>query len=364
MNQRRTTLADVAKAAGVHVTTVSLALRNHPRLPRATRDRLQAMARDLGYVPDPALRALVAYRQRTAGRRLSGTLAYLTHWDSAWGWKKTTAHPEFYEGAKLAAQQLGYTLEHYWIGEPGLTQKRLSRILVARGIKGVILASHQLAADSADQMDWDRFSGVKIDYFPHRPLLHKVTNDQCSIIRLAMKQVVSAGYRRIGFVMHRGWDHTVDELWTAGFLCEQAKLPRRDRVPILLFPEAEPVSAWKADFKREVVVSPRLLQEWYQRYRPDVIISKAEFVQSRLAEMKLRVPQDVSFVDVFLDKLDGSVAGVRQNHARVGALAVEILAGQLHHNKVGVPELATTTIVEGAWYDGRSCPRRGGDNGE
>ena len=31
---RRTTLRDIAKAAGCHFTTVSLALRNQPKLPR------------------------------------------------------------------------------------------------------------------------------------------------------------------------------------------------------------------------------------------------------------------------------------------------------------------------------------------
>jgi len=42
MNERRVTLADIARKAGVHVTTVSLAMRNHPRLPEKTRQRIQA----------------------------------------------------------------------------------------------------------------------------------------------------------------------------------------------------------------------------------------------------------------------------------------------------------------------------------
>jgi LacI family transcriptional regulator len=52
------------------------------------------------------------------------------------------------------------------------------------------------------------------------------------------------------------------------------------------------------------------------------------------------------------------MAGVRQNHTTVGALAVEILAGQLQHNKYGVPEIPTTTYVEGTWHDGVTCPLR------
>ncbi|HZZ57506.1 MAG TPA: LacI family DNA-binding transcriptional regulator, partial [Opitutaceae bacterium] len=53
MSERRVTLADVARKAGVHVTTVSLALRNNRRLPEPTRLRLQALAKRMGYAPDP-----------------------------------------------------------------------------------------------------------------------------------------------------------------------------------------------------------------------------------------------------------------------------------------------------------------------
>jgi LacI family transcriptional regulator len=356
MNERRTTLADVAAAAGVHVTTVSLALRNHPRLPPETRERLQALARKMGYAPDPLLRALVAYRGRTMERRAPSTLAYVTNWDSAWGWKKVTAHPAFYEGARNKAQELGYKLEHFWMREPGLTHGRLSGILATRGINGVVLASHQRAADDSIQFDWSRFSAVKIDYFPHKPELHNVTNDQCSIIRLAMQRLIAAGYRRIGFVMHRGWNYSVDHLWSAGFLCEQATLAEKHHVPMLMFPDAEPIEEWMNESKTDVVVPLDRLRAWIDRYEPEVIISKASFVLPRLAELKLKVPRDLAFVDVFLDRFDGKLAGVRQNYETVGALAVEILAGQLHHNKFGVPVIPTTTFVEGTWFDGATCP--------
>jgi LacI family transcriptional regulator len=199
---------------------------------------------------------------------------------------------------------------------------------------------------------------VKIDYFPHQPELHNVTNNQCGIVRLAMQRVMALGYRRIGFVMHRGWDHSVDHLWTAGFLCEQANLAARDRIPIYLFPDAEPVEAWMAESKSHVVAPPGPFEQWFKQHRPEVIISKASFVEPRFADLGLRVPRDVAFVDVFLEGKDGRTAGVRQNHDTVGELAVEILAGQLHHNKYGVPEIPTTTYVEGTWFDGATCPGR------
>ena len=338
VNKRHVTLLDIAKEAGVHVTTVSLALRNNPRLPEATRARIKGLAEKLGYVPDPLLKALVAYRGRIMTRRNPQTLAYVTNWNSRLGWKKVTAHPDFYEGAMAKAKELGYNLEHFWMREPGLTHGRLSRILYSRGITGLIIASHVREIDVELHFDWERFSAVKIDYFPHQPELPNVTNNQLQIIRLAMQKLLAAGYRRIGFVMDEGWDITVDHLWQAGFLWEQQKLPVKDRLPPHLLPAKE-------GFK-----------DWYARHRPDVVVSKGEFVLPRFAELGLKVPRDVAFVDIFLEDLSGATAGVRQNHATVGALAVEMLAGQLQHNKYGVPVIPTTTYVEGTWFDGKSCP--------
>ena len=358
MNERRVTLSDIAVRADVHVTTVSLALRNHPRLPLKTRERIQALAKKMGYAPDPFLRALVAYRGKVMPRRNPPTLAYVTNWNTRWGWKKVTAHPDFFAGAERKAGELGFHLDHFWMGEPGLTHSRLNAILCARGITGVIIASHMREVDVALHFDWSRFSAVKIDYFPHQPALHNVTNNQASIVRLAMRRVMALGYRRIGFVMHRGWDHSVDRLWSAGFLCEQQNLAPADHIPMFLFPDAEPVEAWINESKAAVVAPRETFDRWFKKHRPEIIISKASFVQPRLAALGLRVPQDVALADVFLDKMNGSVAGVRQNHETVGELAVEILAGQLQHHKYGVPEIPTTTFVEGTWFDGASCPGR------
>jgi len=338
MNEHRVTLADVASRCGVHVTTVSLALRNSPRLPAATRERIHEAARTLGYKPDPWLRALASYRRHAAPHRHVPTLAYVTNWNSRWGWKTVTAHPNFFEGASKAATDLGFHLEHFWMRENGLTHGRLSQILTARGIQGVIIASHVREIDEALRLDWSRFSAVKIDYFPHQPALPNVTNNQLQIVRLATQKVIAAGYRRIGFVMDEGWDITVDRLWSAGFLWEQQSLTPNERIPPYLFPQSES------------------LEGWIRKHRPEVLISKREFVEPVLKKLSWRVPQDIAFADIFLDDCSGKTAGVRQNHETVGALAVEMLAGFLQHNKRGVPIIPTTTYVEGTWFSGASLP--------
>ncbi|KAF0093902.1 MAG: LacI family transcriptional regulator [Puniceicoccaceae bacterium 5H] len=356
MPKKRITLADIARVDGSHVTTVSLALRNSQKLPQSTRERIQSLAQEMGYAPDPMLRALVSYRESMRDHPNGQVLAYVTNWTTRWGWKETTAHPDFYRGACKAAKNLGYTLEHFWMRESGLSHGRLNQILEARGIQGVVIASHSREFEDSLQLNWDQFSAVKIDFFPHQPQLHNITNDQCGIIRLAVQRARAAGYKRIGMVMHRGWDHSVDRMWSAGFLVEQELIPQCDRIPICLFPNAEPVENWINEGKGEALVDEEIFYPWLEKWQPEVIISHPAFVLPRLQQKGIRVPEDISFIDIFLEDQTGEYAGVRQNHETVGALSVEILAGRLMQNKRGVPKIPTTTFVEGTWVPGRSMP--------
>lgn len=58
----RVTLSDVAQAAGVSPITVSRALRGERRVAPELVERVRAMAQQMGYVPDPAARALASQK--------------------------------------------------------------------------------------------------------------------------------------------------------------------------------------------------------------------------------------------------------------------------------------------------------------
>jgi LacI family transcriptional regulator len=355
---RRVTLADIAKKANVHVTTVSLALRDHPRLPEETRNRIKALATQMGYAPDPLLSALSTYRTRSRSPRYQSTLAYLTNWESEWGWKRTTAHPEFFAGAAKEATKLGFKLEPFWLHTPNLSEDRLGKVLVSRGIRGLILASHGREMGDIVNLDWPHFSCVKIDYFPHHPAVHNVTNHQIDIIRLAMRKVREIGYRRIGFVMHRGWDHAVDHNWMAGYLGGEQEIPEEDRLPAYIYPALHPEHLWLKENNAGIVPDPHDFQKWYRRHKPDVILSNHNFVAPVFKTLRLKIPRDVAFADLFLAEFSGGTAGVRQNHEAVGALAVQLIASELSGNRRGISEFATTTFIEGTWFPGATCPPR------
>jgi LacI family transcriptional regulator len=105
-------------------------------------------------------------------------------------------------------------------------------------------------------------------------------------------------------------------------------------------------------------VAPAELKAWLRQYRPDALLSRHKFVKSSLDQLGQAIPQNIAFADIFLEDTNGRLAGARQNCVRVGEVAVELLAGQMHQHVQGVPQIPTATFIEGTWFDGRTLPRR------
>lgn len=343
--KQRVSLKDIAERAGVHPTTVSMALRDHPRLPEATRTRIKKIAAEMGYTPDPALSALVQYRSRAFRRRNPPVIAYVTHWSGLTGWKKVLCHPDFHEGARVRAEDLGYRLEHFSLRESGMTPARMSKMLLTRGIRGVILSSFEHPYERLE-LDWDHFVAVRIDLQPVWPPLHVITNNHLQIMRCGLERVRELGYRKPAAVYGSGWSSRVEELWDVGYTWEESKLPSDRRVPPFLFDTAS--------------AAPRRhrFPAWFEKHRPDVLLGPNREVMERVREMGLKVPGDVAVADIFLERQDPFYAGMVHNSLEVGAKAVEILSGMIINNQFGLPSIPIRTDINGTWFDGPSCPDR------
>ncbi len=61
------TIKEVAQAAGVSVSTASRALKNHPRISATTIERVQAVAKQIGYQPNLSAQALAQGEARSVG---------------------------------------------------------------------------------------------------------------------------------------------------------------------------------------------------------------------------------------------------------------------------------------------------------
>ncbi|MGW9244783.1 LacI family DNA-binding transcriptional regulator [Streptomyces sp. EN23] len=80
MTSRTVTLLDVARAAGVSKSTVSDALQGSGRVADATRDRVRAVAEELGYRPNSAARRLRRASTGAVGLHLPATATRLDYY--------------------------------------------------------------------------------------------------------------------------------------------------------------------------------------------------------------------------------------------------------------------------------------------
>jgi len=333
--QPQATLEDVARNAGVHRTTVSLSLRNHPRIPAATRDRVKAIASQLGYRINPLVSALM--QSRRSGKPVKhATLAYVTNYPTRYGWRpEHHDRPNFFPGAAERALDFGYKLEHFWLAEPGMTPQRFCDILSARSINGLIVGRLP-PGQHALELAWDRFSCVALGMTLRSPVLHHVTENHFNTAWQAMEQCLARNYRRIGFVFSEPIDSPrVSDRWLGAYLSKQSLLPRRDRLP--------PCPKGPAD--------EASFHAWFRQHKPDaLVVSHAQPVITWLQKLGRQVPRDIGVVDLENHR-QRTCSGVYYEPAKVGALAVEMLVGLMHRNETGVPAVQHEILITGEWRE-------------
>ena len=334
-------MQQIAEAAGVSRMAVSLALRNSPKISAATGDRIREIAASLSYRPNPLVSALMTQLRSSKEVRKLSTLAYVTAHSTAAGWRMPGPFASFYEGAKRRAEALGYTLEDWWLREPGMTDQRFSDILYTRDIHGVIIAPMPPGGGTM-ALDWRRFASATIGYSLTGPNLHRASNDQYSTITLALRELRKLGYRRVGMAIPAESDERVKHNWSAGMLVHQQQIAPEERVPSLLS---------NGEFHRDFA-------EWFQVHRPEAILGVNERIVLTLSGLEVRVPEDVGFAHLALSSDDVEFAGVNQNSEVVGASALELVDAQLRRNERGIPEIARTLLVPGKWVSGPTVRRQ------
>src|SRR5215204_5816254 len=111
MSPVRPTLRSLAAEAEVSLTTMSFALRNSPEISVRTRERLQRLASNRGYRPDPQIAKLMSHlRTRASARATSNLCGLCQHWEMP----PDPKGDYFYrlcEGLRHRAVELGYAFD-------------------------------------------------------------------------------------------------------------------------------------------------------------------------------------------------------------------------------------------------------------
>jgi len=330
-------MSDIAKKAGVSLMTVSRALKNHPRISLRTRQRLQRMAKEMGYRPDPSLSQFMA-RLRFSKQAEPLPIAWITNFPPPAQWRKAPILLSLHGGAQQRAHLLGYRLEEFSLAEGGMSPRRLSGILRARGIRGVIVAPHPNPGASLD-LEWEFFAAATCGFSLASPSLHRAASSQFQAMQIAWEGLARLGYRRIGLALSSQDSKRVGEQWLGGILAMQTRSRASERIPPLI----------ARDF------SPQSVLCWFYKYRPDVVISDSS-VLKWLALSGIRAPRDCGFAHTNAPVI--GLAGVNHHMEELGAVATDLVVEQLNANRFGIPAVPKLVQITCSWQDGPTLRHR------
>lgn len=336
-------MSAIAAKVGLSKNTVSLALRGDPQIPAITRRRIEKVATTLGYVKNPVVAHLMTELRKAHPAGYRRTLALLNaHQDPA-AFTKHPTIPVYVRGCKRRAESQGYRLDEFWLNDPELDGDRLNRIMRARGIRGVLVVGLMKANDLPESFAsvWAQNACVVTGVRTRQPTLSFCCVDHHALVIEACNRALALGYERPALVVDEHIDRLVDGRFSAGMGVAQQALPARRRVP----------GFYQVEDARQ---NAALFRAWFEKHRPDVILTLYNVVQDWLKKFGVEVPRDVGLVQ--LERRRGNLdwAGMDQHNDLTGEAAVDMLVSMLNNNESGVPAFPRATLISGSWTDGKT----------
>ena len=316
-------MADVARAAGVSIATVSRALRDVPGVSRPTRDRIRRIAHDLSYVISPEASAL--------SRGQTGRVAIVMPHLDAWFYSAMIASmAPVLRAAEL--DMLVYQVE----GETERT-RFLHELPARRKVDAVILTALPMAQAEVERLDLLGVhvvvAGGALRDYPH------VMVDDLEAGRAATQHLVDLGHRRIAMIRTSDTDGTT---WSSDLLRVQAWRETLEAAGLeaadeLLVTESYGVGAGARAMARLLALAEPPTAVF--AYSDELAFAAIAHARS----VGLRVPEDLSVLGI-----DGhplcelfDVTTVDQDVATQGRLAAELavrlVSGEREVSDVHVP---------------------------
>ena len=335
-------MKSVAQAVGVSVMTVSRVLRNRPEIKPETRRRVWAEVAAQGYKPNPLVSALMTQLKAKEKVR-DGAMLALVHCLPE-GYELSENMMTFREAARARAGDLGYGLIEFYLRDYGMIINRIVEILQSRGIRGIIF-EHFFTHGHRFNCNFSSFACVALGNSIAHPEFHRIASDQFREMQIALHQAESRGYRRIGYATLREVEILCNYQRMAALALAQSYMERSQIVPRL---EVESFESLEQE-----------LLAWYERHRPDVILTQHPASYKFLTDAGIRIPEDVGFLHLGYNAKFKHVGGVDPNWRQRGVSAVDRVVNQLNRNEFGVPESPTVTYVKSEWVEGPSLREAG-----
>jgi len=329
------TIRELARLAKCSKTTVARALNAQSRISEVTRQRILKLAESSGYRPDPNITSLMSRLRARKTHKQSVNIAWLRYGEAPAVPQTLPWFKNLWVGALNRAEQLGFTLDQVIEKESTTTPERLKKILLARGIVGLLDGPPRLE-QCFEKFDCSPFAVALLGEVDHAgPYPHSSAHYFYNM-GLLFEELRLRGYRRVGLLLGSYLHQIMGEAVVARFQYEQLKQGEEERIP------------WTPDIPNE----GKGLSDWMKRWKPDVLICADNRLIKALNACGYRVPEDVGVLHLNLAEDVAGWSGIDQNHQLIGAAGVDLLADQIHRGELGKSLVPKEVFIPGFFVAG------------
>lgn len=322
-----TTLKDIARATGVHLSTVSRALDKDGRnsLTPEVVERVRKAAKEMGYRPNRMASSLRTRKTMTIGLMIPDIT--------------NTLFPLIVRGAEQVLEEAGYASIIVNTDDIGERESRLIDVLLERNVDGIIDAAASRDDLRVNIVENHGIPIVTVNRQVERSAIPSVVNDDAEGIRLAFQHLYEAGHRKIAHIA--GPQNVSTSIARLATFHSEAKAHGLD------LPVSATVMSNHFDEDEGRRCTAQLLE---QRWKCTAILCANDRLAlgaiDQVRRHGLSCPEDISvtgFNDVpFLDLIPPGLTTIHVQQHAIGRLAAELLLKMIKDKTATIPR---TTIL-------------------
>ncbi|WP_195696111.1 LacI family DNA-binding transcriptional regulator [Priestia megaterium] len=327
-----TTIKDIARVAGVSVTTVSRALNGYSDVNEKTRQKIAAVAKELNYSPNTLARGLVMQKSKTIGLLVSGISRESV---------KDNFTFEVLCGVNERASTLGYDLILFNTNTMMQREKTYTQLCRERRVDGAIIQGIKKEDPYLKEVVESDIPCVLVDIPVHSNSVGYVTTDNALGAKKAVEHLASLGHKHIGMINGHE-DAFVSQERLNGYreALKECGLSFR--------------SEWVVSGNFEEKKAEKAAREFLNRHKEVTAIFCASDLMALGAlkackELGLHVPKDISIVGydniVLASYSSPNLTTVGQEVYQIGYQAADLLIEMLEGKETNTKRYLDTKLI-------------------
>lgn len=273
------TIKDIAKEAGVSITTVSQILNNKGnRFSEKTRDKVLSIVEEMNYKPDLVAQSMITKKSKTIGMIVPDVTDLF--------------FAKLIEGVETYLNALGYALVLSNSKHDSQLEKKYFIELMRRSVEGIIIATPNILDENITEIANDKSKKlpvIMVDMGKNIRTEGKLIVEEYKGVYQAVDYLISQGHHKIGFIQEVGDYYQLSERITGYLNClEDHKVPYKDAYIV----ESELSIAGGYQGAKQLLANPRCDITALVCSNDQMAVGAYQAIY----EAGLSIPQDISVV--------------------------------------------------------------------